>query len=693
MAENRFVEEPDAKRTPAAELSREEARDEVEELRRAIERFNRAYYVDGEPEVPDETWDRLFRRLQTIEDRFEELRNPASPTRRVGVPPVDELDDAEHTAPMLSLNAVLEPEEARSRFDALVAAAPGSGDDRAGTAAVVAEPKIDGLSLEAVYEDGVLVRAATRGDGRVGDDVTANARTIRSLPLRLGEGAPAVLAVRGEVVLRRDEFVELNTRRVERGDEPFANPRNAAAGAIRQLDSRAVADIPLDIVCYDILVIEGADRQPETHTDELDLLSALGLPLSDLNRTIGSFDELEEYRHRLVDDRDELPVELDGVVVKLNDLASREELGVRDRSPRWAFAWKFPPRRERTRVREITVTVGRTGKLTPVALLDPVEIGGVTVSRVSLHNADEVERLDVRRGDLIRVERAGDVIPHVVERIGERGRERPDRFAMPNRCPVCGTRIVREGAYHRCPNGLACPAQLAGALEHYGSREALDIEHLGEKTAKALVDEELVSDLAGLYELSTEEVASLEGFAERSAGQLVDAIDASREPALDRFLYALGIPGVGRHLARVLALEFGDLESLRAADAERLRAVAEIGEETARSIAGFFSEERTREVIDRLLDVGVSPKANGHRTSTLDGLTIVVTGSLEGYSREEAKTAIERRGGRATSSVSGETDYLVVGEDPGSKLDDARDNDVPVIDEDAFERLLGGERP
>ncbi len=693
MAENRFVDEPDAKRTPATELSLEEAREEVEELRRAIERFNRAYYVDGDPEVPDETWDRLFRRLQTIEDRFDELRDPASPTRRVGVPPVDELEDAEHTAPMLSLNAVLEPEEARSHFDTLVAAAPGSGDDRAGSAAVVAEPKIDGLSLEVVYEEGVLVRAATRGDGRVGDDVTANARTIRSLPLRLGDGAPALVAVRGEVVLRRDEFVELNSRRVERGDEPFANPRNAAAGAIRQLDSRAVADIPLDIVCYDILVLEGADRQPQTHTDELDLLSGLGLPLSDLNRAVGSFDELEEYRRRLIDDRDELPVELDGVVVKLNDLASREELGVRDRSPRWAFAWKFPPRRERTRVREITVTVGRTGKLTPIALLDPVEIGGATVSRVSLHNADEVERLDVRRGDLIRVERAGDVIPHVVERIGERGREHADPFAMPDRCPVCGTRIVREGAYHRCPNGLACPAQLAGALEHYGSREALDIEHLGEKTAKALVDEELVSDLAGLYELSTEEVASLEGFAERSARQLVDAIDASREPALDRFLYALGLPGVGRHLARVLALEFGDLESLRSADADRLRAVAEVGEETARSIAGFFSDERTREVIDRLLDVGVSPKANGHRASTLDGLKIVVTGSLERYSRDEAKAEIERRGGRATSSVSGETDYLVVGENPGSKLDDARDNDVPVIDEDAFERLLGGERP
>ena len=687
MADNRFVDEPDAERKPPEELSHEEAGDEIDELRRAIERFNRAYYVDGEPEVSDETWDRLFARLETIEERFEDLRDPASPTRRVGVSPVDELEDAEHTAPMLSLNAVLEEAEARSHFEALAEAAPTEDP------VAIAEPKIDGLSLEAVYEDGVLVRAATRGDGRVGDDVTANARTIRSLPLRLADGAPGRLAVRGEVVLRRDEFVDLNAARVERGDEPFANPRNAAAGAIRQLDSRAVASVPLDIICYDILVIEGAAVQPETHAEELDLLADLGLPLSELNREIGSFDELEEYRARLVDDRDDLPIELDGVVVKLNDLAVRDELGVRDRSPRWAFAWKFPPRRERTRVRDIAVTVGRTGKLTPVALLDPVEIGGVTVSRVSLHNADEVERLDVRPGDLIRVERAGDVIPHAVERIGERGRERGEPFSMPDRCPACGTGVVRDGAYHRCPNGLACPAQLAASLEHYGSREALDIEHLGEKTAKLLVCEELVGDLADLYELSVDAVASLEGFAERSARQLVDAIDASREPAFDRFLYALGIPGVGRHLARVLALEFGDLETLRSVDSDRLRAVSEVGEETARSIAGFFSDERTREVIDRLLEVGVSPKANGHRTSTLDGLKIVVTGSLERYSRDEAKAEIERRGGRATSSVSGETDYLVVGENPGSKLDEARANDVPAIDEEGFERLLEGERP
>ncbi|MFW5687998.1 MAG: NAD-dependent DNA ligase LigA [Spirochaetota bacterium] len=682
---NEFLSSPDKERTAPEEISREQAKREVGDLREAIERFNRAYYVEGEPVVPDATWDRLFRRLQVIEDRFHDLRDPASPTHRVGAPPVDELESVDHTAPMLSLNAVLEESEARSAFETVAKAAGGHG------AVCVAEPKIDGLSLEAVYENGTLVRAATRGDGRTGDDVTLNARTIRSLPLRLAAEPPAELAVRGEVVLRRDDFVRLNEQRLERGDEPFANPRNAAAGAIRQLDSSAVAEMPLDIVVYDILA--SSDEGPATHEEELALLADFGFPTSDLNTPVEAFRELAEYRARLLDERDELPIELDGIVVKLNDLAARESLGVRDRSPRWAFAWKFPPRRERTRVREITVTVGRTGKLTPVALLDPVEIGGVTVSRVSLHNADEVERLDVRVGDLIRVERAGDVIPHAVERIGERGRERSEPFVMPDSCPVCGGAVRREGAYHVCTNGLACPAQLSGTIEHYGSSEALDIDHLGEKTAALLVEAELVCDLADLYELVPEDVEPLEGFGERSAHQLVDAIQERREPPLDRFLYALGIPGVGRHLARLLALELGELDSLRRASVETLRNVREVGEETAQSIHAFFADERTSRTIDRLLAKGVEPQPIGTREATLEGLTIVVTGSLDEYSRDEAKSEIERRGGRATSSVSGETDYLVVGENPGSKLDDARKHDVPSIDEEQFKRLLAGKRP
>jgi DNA ligase (NAD+) len=677
MADDRFEE-----------LSHDEAADAVEELRDAIERYNRAYYTRGESLVSDATWDRLFARLRAIEERYEDLRDPASPTHRVGAPPVDELASVDHVAPMLSLHAVLDVDDARSLFATIARATEVE-------VPLVAEPKIDGLSLEVVYESGVFARAVTRGDGTTGDDVSMNAKTIRSLPLRLGGEPPAELAVRGEVVLRRDAFVALNRRRVERGDEPFANPRNAAAGAIRQLDSRIVADVPLDLIAYDIL--DSSDTQLRTHTEELERLSGLGFLTSRYNREITDFDDLEKYYRRMLDDRDDLPIELDGIVAKQNDLEARQSMGVRDRSPRWAFAWKFPPREERTRVREIAVQVGRTGKLTPVALLDPVQIGGVTVSRVSLHNADEVARHDVRVGDLVRIERAGDVIPHLVERIGESEREREEPFEMPGRCPVCDTEVVRDGAYHRCPNGLACPVQLARAIEHYGSRAALDIDHLGEETANRLVSSGLVSDLADLYTLTEDDVASLDGFARRSAGQLVHAIEARRKPTLDRFVYALGIPGVGRHLARTLANEFGSLEALREAREEELLGVTDLGDQTSTSVAAFFADDRTAASIDRLLELGVDPQPAGGRGSqrdaTLDGITVVVTGTLEGFSRDKAKTAIELRGGRATSSVSGETDYLVVGENPGSKLDQAREHGVPAIDEAQFRELLAGNRP
>lgn len=699
---NPFRREPDKERPPVSELSKKRAKQEVEPLREALEAFNRAYYNENKPEVSDSTYDRLFRRLQEIEERFGEFQDPASPTQRVGAPPVEELETVSHTVAMLSLNSALEPKEAESAFDRIRKQLPDLEPP------FIAEPKIDGLSLEVVYEQGILSRAATRGDAETGEDVTHNAKTIRSLPLHLRsthDDLPDRLAIRGEVLLKRQEFVSLNEKRIESGQEPFANPRNAAAGAVRQLDSRVVAKIPLDIICYEILETSG--EHTETHQETLEKLASWELPVSEHNKAIGDFEALADYRRELLDRRDDLEIELDGIVVKANSRSAREELGVRNRSPRWAFAWKFPPRQEKTRIREIAVQVGRTGKLTPVALLDPIDIGGVTVSRVSLHNAEEVKRLDVRVGDLIRLERAGDVIPHVVERIGEQGRRREEPFEMPEECPACGTEIVRDGAYHLCPNGLSCPAQLSGAIEHYGAREALDIDHLGEETAKLLVSEKLVEDLADLYRLSVEDVSKREGFAEKSAGQLVEAIQGSRNPTLDRFVYALGIPGVGRHLARVLARAFGDLNSLRNADVETLESLQEIGEETARQIAGFFSGEETRASLDQLIEVGVEPQPlrsaggasrgrgpdGGSAGDELDGLTVVVTGSLEGFSREDAKDAIELRGGRATSSVSGNTDYLVVGENPGSKLDDAREEGVKTIDEAGFRRLLSGEEP
>jgi DNA ligase (NAD+) len=671
------------KRSDVGELKKSEAQGEVDELRDSLERANRAYYAESNPIMADSEYDKLFRRLQTIEERFPDLDDSSSPTHRVGAPPVDELPSAKHTAPMLSLHSVLDESDARSQFESISKKLPDASPR------FVIEPKFDGLSLEVVYETGRFQRAVTRGDGRTGDEVSNNAQTIRTLPLRLVNDPPRVLAIRGEVVLRKSSFTELNTERLEQGKEPFANPRNAASGSMRQLDSRNTAQVPLDLLAYDIL--QTSDEGRQTHDRRLEDLEAWGFTVSELVKAADSFDELRNYRDDLMERRDELDIELDGIVVKVNSLEARSELGERDRSPRWAFAWKFPPRKEATRIQSIAIQVGRTGKLTPVALLNPVEIGGVTVSRVSLHNAEEVERLDVREGDKIRLERAGDVIPHVVERIPERGKKRSEAFAMPANCPACEAEIIKDGAYHKCPNGLACPAQLKGAMEHYASREALDIDRLGEKTAELLVDQGLVQELADLYRLSVDQVAELPGFAPKSAGQLVDEIQGAKDPPFDRFLYALGISGIGLHLARILARHFENTTELEKATRDELEAIGEVGPENASNILAFFEDERTKDHLENLFEQGVSPvntRAAEQAPQTLEGLTFVVTGSLETFSRAEAKDQIERHGGRATASVSGNTDYLVVGENPGSKLDEAKENSVKVINEEEFQKLL-----
>lgn len=678
---NPYLADPTEERPSVSRLSKSDAEQDAEDLRDALERFNHAYYVDNDPLVSDDRYDALFNRLREIEDRFPELESRSSPTQRVGVAPSGDHATVEHVSRMLSLTSVFDREEARSQTRRLLDARAGADPP------LVAEPKLDGLSLEVVYRDGTLVRAVTRGDGTEGEEITDNARTIRSLPLQLRSNPPQRLAVRGEVHIKRTEFTNLNERRVSAGQPAFANPRNAAAGVVRQLDSRAAARVPLDIICYDVL--ECDEPVPQTHTERLDALAALGFPTSDLNTPVHGFDDVEAYRKRLIDARDELELDLDGIVIKANDIAARERMGSRGRSPRWAFAWKFPPRHERTRVTRIVVQVGRTGKLTPVALLDPVDIGGVTVSRASLHNADEVKRVDVRHGDLVEIERAGDVIPHVAERIPEAGRRRAEPFAMPDECPVCSSLVVRDGAYHRCTNGLSCPAQLRGLLEHYGSREALDIDGLGAKTADTLVREGLVGELADLYRLSAEDLVDLEGFGRTSANQLVAAIDDSREPSLDRFLYGLGIPGVGRHVARQIASAFGELRRLMRADAETIRDVQDVGPGTSSAVVDFFASEQTRAAVEHVLNAGVRPRwAEPTGDQTLSGLTIVVTGSLERFTRDEIVQTIEERGGRVTSSISSTTDYLVVGERPGRKLDQAREHQVRTIDEAELRKLL-----
>lgn len=681
-----FKKNPSTRFRKIKDLSCEDAKEEIEALRQGIAHHDHLYYVENRPAISDATYDKLFRRLEDLEEAFPEFRSGISPTQRVGAEPARALAKVEHQVALLSLDAALEVDEVRD-FDRFIRRETGMDRVR-----YVVEPKFDGLSVEVVYEAGRYARGATRGDGVTGEDVTHNLKTIRALPLRLPDtaAAPDFLAVRGEVFLTKDAFHALNRERIERGEEPFANPRNAAAGTARRLDPREVARYPLDIVCYEILKVDAASF--ETHWQELQQLAAWGFKTAPHNRRVDSFEDIQEYHERLAAERDDLDYEIDGIVIKLDDVRARARLGTRQRSPRWALAWKFPPREETTRLRDIVVQVGMTGMLTPVAQLEPVDVSGVTVSRATLHNEGEVHRKDVRPGDTVRIARAGDVIPEVVERVDEPGRKRAEPFAMPSRCPVCGAEVVEEGAYYFCPAGLACPAQLIGHVIHYAAREAMNIGGLGERTVRQLVERGMVRDLADLYELSVDDLLELEGFAEKSAKGLHDAIQGTRKPRLDRFLYALGIRHVGEHTARVLAERFQDLESLRRASREDLVRVPEVGPEIATSVARFFEQAENRKVLDRLLDAGVGPRPlrGGGEEGRLEGRTFVFTGSLERFTRSDAERKVEDLGGRATSSVSGDTDYVVAGEGAGSKLDEAREAGVRIIDEEAFEKLLAG---
>lgn len=665
------------------DLDKEEAEEEIEALREGINYHDYLYYVKNDPQISDAVYDKLFQRLEALEEAFPDLRPEDSPTVRVGVEPVSELEKVEHKAPLLSLQATLEESDVK----AFLESASARGEKK--RLVYCLEPKFDGLSVEVVYEDGHFKYGATRGNGEVGEDISHNLKTIRSLPLSLqhADEAPGSLAVRGEVFMHKEGFTALNKQRVERGEEPFANPRNASAGLMRQFESRQAADKPLDIFFYEILASD--EELPPSHQKVWQQLSRWGLKTAPLNDTASSLGQIRDYHHKLAERRDELDFEIDGIVVKVDDHALQDALGSRERTPRWALAWKFEPREEVTTVEDIVVHVGRTGILTPVALLQPVDVGGVTVSRATLHNADEIERKDIRVGDTVRLIRAGDVIPEVKERIKRPGKKRSRPFSMPKRCPVCDSKVVREGAYFLCTAGLSCPAQLIGRIQHYAARDAMDIGQLGEKTTEQLVKQERVHDIADLYALSVEDFQSLEGFAEDSAKKLHDNIQDAKKPRLDRFLYALGIHHVGRHVARELAEAFGDLDSLMDADRQQLEKVPGIGREIAEAIVNFFADEDNRDVLSRMRDHGleVRPMPQRHN-QPLDGKTFVLTGALEAFTREEAKERIEALGGRATSSVSSETDYLVVGKDPGSKLDEAREQGVKRIDEDEFLRLL-----
>jgi DNA ligase (NAD+) len=664
-------------------MKRLQAEARIRELHAVIRRHDYLYYVKDRPEIQDSAYDRLLAELKQLEAGFPDLVTPDSPTQRVGGVALDQFPKVDHASPMLSLDSD-QAETALRRFDERVRKGLGVA-----SVDYVVEPKLDGASVELVYEDGVLTRASTRGDGAIGEGITENVRTIAAVPLRLRESGlkpPGLLALRGEVIIRVDAFERLNEGLLAAGKNPFANPRNAAAGSLRQLDPQVTAARPLDIYVYDLLSGEGPALG--TQWDVLSALEAWGLRVNDLPRQVNSVDEIVEYQRELESRRDDLGYEIDGVVVKLNDLTARDVLGVTSHHPRWAFALKFAPRQEITRVLEIVPSVGRTGVITPGAILRPVRLGGVTVSRANLHNREEVARKDIREGDLVRVERAGDVIPQVVERVEEPSRKRAKRFRMPDQCPSCGSGLIERGPFTVCSNSYWCPAQLAGRLEHFASRDALDIDGLGEETAILLVGEGLVHQLPDLFEIVPKDLMRLEGFATRSATSLVNAIDTASWVELHRFLYGLGIPEVGVTVARALAKHFLSFDTLRQATNEELEAIEGVGPKMAQHIGLFFLDKRNSAVLANLVGKVKLLEVATDSGAALAGLRFVFTGGLDTLSRREAKQLAESLGAKVTSSVSRETGYVVVGTDPGSKYDKAIELGVEILTEEEFVQLM-----
>jgi DNA ligase (NAD+) len=674
-------------------MTREQAAERISKLRSEIRHHEYLYYVEDRPEISDEEFDRLFHQLEDLEKKYPDLVAEDSPTQRVAGSPLDTFPTVEHAAPMLSLDSN-QDEATLRRFDERVR--KGLGADH--PVEYVLEPKLDGLSVELVYRDGVLLQASTRGDGRKGEGITANVRTIASVPLKLRENdrpAPPFLAVRGEIIMFAKDFDRLNETLISEGKEPFANPRNAAAGGVRQLDPAMTASRPLHLYAYDILASEGVDGI-RTQWDVLQALRAWGLKVNERVKKAEALDEILTYHAGMEAERDDLGYEIDGVVIKLNDLDDRETLGWTSRHPRWAFAYKFPPRKEVTRILSILPSVGRTGVVTPVALMLPVEIGGVTVARATLHNREEVARKDVREGDRVRVQRAGDVIPQVIERIEEPDRERAPEWRMPETCPSCGTALIERGPFTVCPNSFECPAQLAGRIVHFASRDALDIEGLGDETSKLFVSKGLVRQLPDLWEIRAEQLLELEGFAQKSATNLVNALKKAASAAeLPRFLYGLGVPEVGVAVARDLARHFGTFARLRAADGEKLQEVPGVGPRMAEQITQFFGEPNNAKILDELtakLHLVETEPSNEGGTSVkpLAGQKWVFTGGLTLLTRRDAQAHVESLGGRATGSVSKATAVVVVGEDAGSKAEDARKLGVKTMDEEEFVAFLRG---
>jgi DNA ligase (NAD+) len=666
-------------------MTSEAIRKRVDKLREEIEYHNYRYYILDHPEISDAEYDRLMRELEKIEEQNPELRSPNSPTQRVGASPLEEFEIVRHSIPMLSLANAFDESEARE-FDKRVKKFLGTSEE----IEYMTEPKFDGLAVELVYERGQFVVGSTRGDGLNGENITQNLRTIKTLPLQLIRreiSVPERLEVRGEVIMQLKRFKELNRKREERGEPPFANPRNAAAGSVRQLDPKITAERPLEIYFYALGQVRGWTFK--TQWEVLKTLPKWGLRTNPYIRKCKNIEEVLDYYREMNERRETLPYEIDGTVIKVNSFDLQTRLGEIARSPRWALAFKFQPKQETTKIKDIKPQVGRTGALTPVALMEPVRVGGVEVSRATLHNQDEIDRLDVRIGDTVVIQRAGDVIPEVVQVITSKRTGAEKKFKMPSKCPVCGAEVIKEEAIHRCI-GLDCPAQLKGRIRHFASKRAMDIDGLGVKLIDQLVDKGLVKDVADIYYIKKEQLIELERMADKSAQNIIDAIEKSKTKPLSKFLYALGIRNVGETTAEDLARHFQRLDDFFRLSEEELMEVEGIGPEVAASVHRFFGEKKNRESIDRLKKAGVKviePKAK--EKGKLVGRAFVFTGALKDFARDEARTLVESMGATTASSVSKKVDFVVVGEDPGSKFDKAKELGIKTITEEEFKKMIG----
>jgi DNA ligase (NAD+) len=666
-------------------LEKKEIKERIEKLKGQLEYHNYRYYVLDDPVVSDTEYDRLMTELVALEEDHPEFLSPNSPTQRVGAKPLAEFETVTHTIPMLSLQNAMELDEV-AEFDRRIKKLLRIND-----VDYVMEVKIDGLAVELVYLNGEFTTGSTRGDGFTGEDITQNLRTIKSIPMRLLRDhdipIPDRLEVRGEVYMGKNEFKELNKERELQGDPLFANPRNAGAGSVRQLDPRITAGRKLNIFCYAPGEILGVTLT--THYHFLDYLKKWGFRVNPLTKLCRNLDELISHYNYIQNMRDRIPYEIDGTVIKVNRFDYQVLLGNVSRSPRWAIAYKFQAHEETTIIEDIIVGVGRTGALTPVAVLKPVMVSGVEVKRATLHNEDEIVRKDILIGDTVIVSRAGDVIPEVVKVIKEKrtGQERP--FTMPEECPVCGEKVVRQPgeAIRRCVN-INCPAQIKGSIEHFASKRAMDIDGLGEKLVEQLVDKKAINDVSDLYYLEKNDLLQLERMADKSAQNLLDAISTSKKPSFQRFIYALGIRNVGEHISGLLADKLNSIEDLYTLDEDTLMAIPEIGPEVANSITSFFQDDKNRKTISRMLDAGVVIEYKKEGRKPLLGLTFVFTGALKNMGREEARKKVESLGGKTVSSVSKKIDYVVLGEEAGSKVDKARSLDLKIISEEEFLSLI-----